>query len=136
MALQAALVFGGTTYDLRCETVEHTFTRLTTQAGLPSTEGTEGPVLTIDLGVVVQQIVLTGIVNVTSDGGNDPTKANLENVCKTWWAYGDDANDLATIAIPGGTYHVHLKLATFRVEGGTENRWVFSITLLVRDKAA
>lgn len=132
---EAVLSFNGTSYYLRCEVIEHGFSRLATQAGLPATEGTEGPVITIDLGVVIQQIVLTGLVNSTSENATDPSKANLEEAFKTWWAYGDEATDLPTCQIPGGTYHVNLKLATFRMEGGTEQYWTFSITLLVRDKS-
>ena len=134
MSLYCQISKGGVTYELRCESVDHTFTRLPTQAGLPSLEGSQGDVITIDLGIAVEQIILTGIVNSTSAGGNDPSKVDLETVAGTWWAYGDTVASLPTLQIPSGSYKVHLKVATFKIEGAIEDRWIFSFTWLVREK--
>ena len=81
MAIATTLVYSGTTYTLQCESIEHVFIRMPTQAGMPGEESTEPIVITVDLGVVTQQISLNGVVNVTSTGGNDPSKAELEAVC-------------------------------------------------------
>jgi len=134
MSISTTITFSGTTYELQCETIDHAFIRAPTQAGFPSAEGGTPEVLTIDLGVVIQQISLNGVVNVTSAGGNDPTKAQLETVCINWWKYGDVAATMILLAIPGSSYYVTLKTASFRMEGGLEDRWNFSIALLVREE--
>ena len=134
MSLYCQISKAGITYELRCDGIEHTFTRLPTQAGLPSLEGSQEDVITIDLGICIEQIILTGVVNTTSAGGNDPSKVDLETVIGTWWAYGDTVTSLPTLQIPSGSYKVHLKVATFRMEGAIEDRWIFSLTWLVREK--
>jgi hypothetical protein len=137
MTLSAKLSLNSTEYSLLCERIEHTFTRMVAQVGLPTTEGTEGPVITLDLGSVLQQIALTGTVNTVSSGSGDPTKADLDLVCTTWWAYGDSATVLPVLDVPGGAYYVNLKNASFSIMGEWgEKYWTFSITFLVREKSS
>ena len=127
MALSVTLALGSSSYSLLVEELKHSFTRLATQVGLPTTEGAIGPNLTLDLGMQLQQITLTGIIDVNTS----PTKNDLETAMKTWWKYGDSPTSLPTLAIPGGTYYVNLKLAEFTMLGAQEAFWHFSITLLV-----
>lgn len=132
MAIATEVIFSGTTYKLMCETVEHSFVRLPTQSGMPAVEGSEPEVLIVDLGVVTQQVTLNGTVNVTSSGSDDPTKQQLETMCLTWWKYGDTPSTMVRLNIPGSSYYVALKTASFRMEGGLENRWAYSLAWLVR----
>jgi len=134
MAIATTITYSGTTYELQCDTVEHVFVRAPTQAGMPGEESAEPIVITVDLGVVTQQISLNGIVNTISVGGDDPAKADLETVCLEWWKYGDDPTTMPVLAIPGGSYYVTLKTASFRMEGALEDRWAFSLAWLVRQE--
>jgi len=134
MSLSATIAYGGTTYELKCEVIEHSILRMPVQAGLPTTQGTEGSVLTVDLGVAVQQISLNGLIDVTSPGGNIPSRNQLVVACLTWWQYGATASVLPVLAIPGTSYYVALKNASFRMEGALEDRWYFSLTYLVREE--
>ena len=134
MAISTTIVFSGTTYELQCESIDHMFVRMPTQAGMPGEEATEPIVITVDLGVVTQQITMNGLVNTTSAGGNDPSKADLEIVCLKWWKYGDVPANLVRVNIPGGSYYAVLKTASFKMEGALEDRWNFSIAWLVREE--
>lgn len=125
-------ISGQKSYNFKAESIDHQFTRLPAQAGLPGVESQEAPVLTIDLGVCVQQITVQGTLDSTSTDEEIPTKADLEYVVLNWWKYGDNPANLIQLTLPGGTtYSVSVKIASFHIEGGIEDRWNFSITFLV-----
>ena len=126
------MTFNGATYYFLAEAIDHTFTRLPAQAGMPGVESTQAGVITLDLGVCTQQITINGYVNTESMGANDPTKANLVSAVLTWWKYGATPGDLPQLTLPGGdTYPVSIKMASFHIEGGLMDRWIFSIIFLV-----
>jgi hypothetical protein len=125
-------ILGEKTYYLRVDSIDHNFTSLPAQSGLPGVETEQAPVITIDLGVCVPQITVSGIVNSVSTGINDPSKSDLEHVVLEWWRYGDDTTTLPQLTLPGGAiYPVSTKIASFHIDGALEDRWQFSITWLV-----
>jgi hypothetical protein len=135
MSLSVSISKGGTTYNLRVDTLTHSFTRFPTQSPLPADENGNPQVFSLDLGMSLEQILLTGIVNTTSSGSGDPSKVDLETVCRNWWAYGDNVTDLPTLTISSGqSYRVHLKNAEFRQMSAMEDRWEMSLIFLIREK--
>ncbi len=124
---------GGATYNLLAENVSHQFTRMPSQAGLPSeSDGTDPNVLLLDLGICIQQISVSGIVN--SEGTTSPstpTKTEFETIVKTWFKTTANKGDLMTITISGSTYSGAIRTANFRQTAGQEDRWDFEITFLV-----
>jgi hypothetical protein len=125
-------IYGEKTYTLKAEAIDHVFTRIPAQAGLPGVETQQAPVIIIDLGVCVQQITVNGYVDSDSTDSSNPTKDNLEYATLKWWKYGDDTTTLMQITLPGGTtYPCSVKMASFHMDGAQEDRWSFSLTFLV-----
>ena len=133
MPLDIVIAFSGTVYNMKCDTVEHTYNRLPTQAPMPGIEGSQTLVLTLDLGMCIEQVSLTGLVNTASEGSGDPSKVDLENVAATWWVYGDSTSEMPVLQVSSSPFHVVLKSAVFRKEAGMEDRWNYNIIWLVRD---
>jgi hypothetical protein len=133
MSLTTTIAKDGYTFTIKSEFVELVYTRMPTQAGLPGVEGTAGDVITIDLGVSVKQISMSGFVDVTPSDGTI-SMLQLEGICDTWWAYGDDETHLPVLTLPNGSYYVALKIASFRMEAAKEAFWTFSLTWVVRSK--
>jgi len=137
MSLSATISFGGTTYSLRVDTAVHSFTRFPTQAPLPADESGNPQVFSLDLGMSLEQWSLQGTVNTVSSGAGDPSKTNLATACRTWWAYGDTVSALPILTIDATastseSYYVHLKNFEARRIAALEDRWEFSMILLVR----
>ena len=135
MSLNVSIQKDGTVYQLQVDTLEHMFTRMPTQAGMPA-ENTEDPtVILLDFGIVVEQISLRGIVNTTSTGGNDPSKAHLEAVTRTWFESTTEYSEMAKLTISSGqSYYGAIRSATFRQMGALEDRWEYEILFLVAQK--
>ena len=129
----------GATYILKAERVTHSFDRSVSPNALPSgTEGAAGQVFVLDLGMMVQQIIIEGLVDNVSMGTNQPTKLQLEDVMKTWYVQYSigGSNNPAQITIPTGlttskSYSGFFKNASFTLTGGLEDRWVYSILFYV-----
>lgn len=135
MALNVIVTYSNTAYGLRTDNITHSFVRFPTHAPLPANESGNPQVFSLDLGMGLESISLQGIVNTVSQNSGDPSKVQLEEVCRSWWAYGDDASILPTITLSAGqVYRVHLKNADFRQIAALEDRWESSIVLLVREK--
>jgi hypothetical protein len=106
-----------------------------TQAPLPGNTDYSTNVYTIDIGQSLEQISIRGVVNTTSTGAGDPSKANLETVARTWWEYGDTPANLAVLQIvTGQSYRGHIKQLSFVQEGAKEDRWEFTLDFIVREK--
>jgi hypothetical protein len=133
MALQVAFAKSGGTpsYSLKAERVEHSGQRLPTQSALPGKE-----VLVLDLGMVAEQITITGVVEVT---GSTPTKANLRTACRDWYSDispGPPPSGFATLTVDAGeAYYVVVKNYNFIMEEAKEDRWTFSIVFLISSDA-
>ena len=136
MALNVSIQKSGVIYQLQVDTLEHIFTRMPSQAGLPA-ENTEDPtVILLDLGICVEQISLRGIVNTTSKGGNDPSKVNLEIVARTWFESTTEYSQMVKLTISSGqSYYGAIRSATFRQMGALEDRWEYEILFLCAQKA-
>jgi len=136
MSLIVTLTYGSTTYNIRAENLSHTFTRLPTQAPLPADNSGNPHVFIIDLGMSMESITFQATINTTSSGAGDPGKVDLENACRTWWAYGaSDPSQLPTLTISSGqSYQVAIKNAEFIFEGGIEDRWRLTMISLVANK--
>jgi hypothetical protein len=124
-------------------TAQHEMTRSPFQMGLPSTAaGAQNQVFTLDLGQSTEQFSCSGLCNSvgayggateTTDADGAVTKYGLEVAAKTWWAYGDESDDLPRMTIDGGTPYVgHIKSITFRQEGAMEDRWNFDLIFIIR----
>jgi len=135
MSLSVLISISGTTFTLRTDNVVHSFTRFPVQAPLPADQSGNPQVFSLDLGMSLETWTLQGIVNTISAVSGDPSKFQLETVCRNWWAYGDTVASLPSITISSGqVYRVHLKNAEFRQIAAQEDRWEFSAILLVREK--
>lgn len=136
MTLQVKLTYatGSPVYELKADKVVHSFVRFPTQSPLPGVIGTATPaVFSLDFGMLLEQVSVTGTVDTTSPGGNIPSKANLVNACRTWWGNGGIVTDLPYLTIGSSeSYYGHLKNADFTQEGALEDRWMFSLIFLIR----
>ncbi len=123
---------GETTYTLNVDVIEHSFVRLPTQTGLPGDDTSKEPnVWILDLGICVEQINLSGIIE---DSGT-PSKYDMETVVRQWWEFGDDPTVLMNLTLKSGqSYYGTIKSATFRQLGAMEDRWDFTIIFLVYQK--
>ena len=134
------------TWLLKCDSVEHTFTRFVTQAPLPAySQGTAGGNFWLDLGMQLEQITITGLVDVVESlapgGGTFPSIDDLEGVCRTWWAYIQTATiDPATLpqlTVAGNqVYTVSIKNADFKLVAAEESRWQYNIIFYVGSKVS
>ena len=131
---------GGATNYLKCDVVDHSFTRLVTQSGLPSEAEGSAPsadgVFLLDLGICIEQITLTGIVDDSPDDGSISRDA-LEVAVRSWWAYGDTDASLCKITystVAEVSYYGGIRTSTFRKTAGNPARWEYSITFLVKSK--
>ena len=137
MALLITMSKGGTTYDLQAEHISHSFARYPAITPLPAAEGTKSELFSIDLGMLLEIVNISGTVNSTSTGITDPTKDILAGVCRTWWAFGDTVSSLINLTIDTAeSYYVNIKTAEFTREGGIENRWRFSISFAIRSEVS
>ena len=140
--LSYALVSGTpVTYTLKAEATGHLFNRLATQAPLPSVSGnTPGDIFVLDLGMLIEQISLVGLVDtiVTSGVPLFPSKNDLEDICRNWWVYtnvGAETSTLPQLTIDSGqTYAVTIKQADFKREAALEDRWSYAIIFLIQQK--
>jgi hypothetical protein len=124
---------GSTIFSLKSDECLHSFSRFGTQVPLPTSEGSSSLTFLLDLGMVVEQISVKGIV----DTEGDPSKADIENVCRTWWGYTNfiGTSNLILLTIDSGQgYYVALKNAEFKREAAKEDRWGMSATFLVAQK--
>ena len=139
MSLLITLAKGVVSYSLRVDSISHTFTRFPAVTALPYFVNDRPQVFSLDLGQSIERFTLQGIGNAVGDpSANDPSKTNLESVCRSWSGKGTNPTvDLPrlTIGIGAGvlaSYFVHIQQAEFRQEGAQEDRWNFSIILIVR----
>ena len=141
LSVQLSNTIGGvtSTYYIKADGVDHSFTRFTTQAPLPAgTANTVGTNFWLDLGMELEQITISGTVDTISVGSNNPAKSDLENVCRTWWNYTNAT--VVVSALPkltlssGQAFAVAIKQADFKLQAGEEDRWTFSIVFLVGSK--
>lgn len=136
ITLTEPTTLGGTdAYSLRAETINHSLTRYVMQTPFPATAvNTQGTVFILDLGSTTQVISVQGLVNVTSTGSGDPSKANLIAAIAAWWGYSNfsDATSLPTLSLGDSeSYSVAIKQASFTKDGGLEDRWRFTLEFLV-----
>jgi len=139
MALEVSIT-KGTTYTLKCDVIDHSFTRMVTQSGLPAeAEGTapsdEG-IFLLDLGICIEQVTLTGVVD---DVPNDSSvsRDSMETVVRSWWAFGDTEASLLKISYPTASsqsYYGAIRTSTFRKTAGVPGRWEYSIAFLIKSK--
>ncbi len=139
MALEVSIT-KGTTYTLKCDVIDHSFTRMVTQSGLPAeAEGTapsdEG-IFLLDLGICIEQVTLTGVVD---DVPNDSSvsRDSMETVVRSWWAFGDTDASLLKISYPTASsqsYYGAIRTSTFRKTAGVPGRWEYSIAFLIKSK--
>lgn len=130
-----------TYYSLRAEKVTHSLSRNPSQIGIPSELISTAPsVITLDLGVCVENITVSGLVNSVSTGTGDPSKTDLETAGRTWWVTGADnpsllpAITIATIGSVAQQYRVHIKTLRFTQEAAMEDRWSFDFEFIVNSK--
>lgn len=127
----------GSPYTLKVEEITHAMVRMPTQSGLPGdTDNNQVNVFGIDLGMCVEQISLTGLIEETDAEAGEPTKKNLETAVRNWWS--EECNDIDTCTNGVGltidsteTYWGAFKGCTFRKMGGIEDRWNFSLEFIV-----
>lgn len=139
MSLEVSITKGDT-YTLKCDVIDHSFTRLVTQTGLPSgSEGSapsENEIFLLDLGQCTETINLTGVVDDSPTDGS-ATRDSMENVVRSWWAYGDTVGNLLRISYPTATsqsYYGAIKNVSFRKTAGIPGRWEYSISFLIKSK--
>jgi len=118
----------GTSYSLKVDRIEHTVSRLAAQSGLPADPDSKAPKdMILDLGICLQQIVITGTVDVTGT----PSKSNLETASTTWWVTTTTKTDMSRLVISGTTYYGVIRNASFAYVAGVPEKWDFSITFMV-----
>ena len=128
-------------YSIKVDSLDHMFNRFVTQSPLPATSSyTGGTNFWLDMGMQLEQITITGVADTVVVSGIPllPSKSDLENVCRTWWAYtntgvANAALSQLTIA-SGQVYTVAIKNADFKTEAAKEDRWDFSIIFVVASK--
>ena len=121
------------TYYLLADSVDHMFTRMPIQAPYPSSDKNPS-IFGLDLGLCVEQISMHGIVNTDANVGNadDPSKAELCALVRTWWDYGDTPTSLAKLTINSTeVFYGFIKQASFKQAGGVEQRWDFDLIFLI-----
>ena len=140
MALEVTISKGATSYFLKCDVVDHSFTRMVTQSGLPSEAEGSAPssdgVFLLDLGICIEQITLTGVVDDTVTDGSVSRDA-MENVVRSWWAYGDTDASLLKISYPTSaiqSYYGAVRNSTFRKSAGASGKWEYSLSFLIKSK--
>jgi len=140
---------------LKVDTIDHMFTKFASQNPLPSTApNTPGPNFWLDLGMIIEKITITGLVdtNETLLGVPYtiytviPSKIDLENVTRNWWVYTNatgnniDWSLFPQLTIAGeGTYGsqvyaVEISMADFKKIAAEEDRWTYNIVFLVGSK--
>jgi len=148
MALTIALTpVGGSVltpqWYIKCETVNHTFSRFPTVSPLPAqSASTPGTVFLLDLGMCVEQIAITGVIDSTSPGTGIPGKAEIEEICRNWWVYNNTPGSITPSLYPivsiendtTGNYIFTIKSADFRRVAAQTDRWDMSLMLLVVGK--
>jgi hypothetical protein len=135
-----------TTWPLKCDTVDHQITRFVTQSPLPASgSGTAGSNFWLDLGMQLEQITITGLVDIAESpapgGGNFPSMDDLETACQTWWAYissgSVDPSTLPQLTVAGNqVYTVAIKQADFKLLAAEETRWQYTIVFVVGIKVS
>ena len=128
-------------YFLKVDSLEHSIIRMPTQAPIPANEGAAtSNIFGLDLAMAIPQITITGIVDeVVTDYSttHNPTKQNLEDVAYKWFVH-DLTNNYQSalrLAIGSKSYYCAIKSLTFRMEGGLEDRWTYSLILLAYNGA-
>ena len=135
MSLNVVISQSSTAFGLRVDSIAHSFARFPTQSPLPADSSGNPVIFSLDLGMSIESWTLQGLVNTVSQNSGDPSKFDLETVCRNWWAYGDDTSLLPTITVSSGqAYYGHLKNFEARQVAGQEDRWEFSMIILVREK--
>ena len=139
MSLEVTITKGAA-YFLKCDVIDHSFTRMVTQTGLPAAGEGEAPpadgVFILDLGVCIEQITITGVVDDVPNDGS-VSRDSMETVVRSWWAFGDTDASLLTIAFPTSSsqsYYGAIRTATFRKSAGVIGRWEYSIAFLIKSK--
>lgn len=118
----------GTSYSLKVDRVEHSVIRMAVQSELPGDPDSKTPKdMILDLGMCLQQIVITGTVDVTGT----PSKSNLETASTTWWITTSTKSEMSRLVISGVTYYGAIKNASFVYVAGVPEKWDFSITFMV-----
>ena len=141
MSLEVKVTKGAISY-LKCDVIDHSFTRMVTQTGLPAAgEGTAPPsdgVFLLDLGITIEAITLTGVVDDVPDDSS-VSKGNMETVVRSWWAFGDTDSNLLKVSLPSVAtvaqeYYGAIRTATFRKSAGILGRWEYSLSFLIKSK--
>ena len=118
--------------SIQVDSIDHSFTRMPTQAGLAGQEDSDKvDVFSLDLGQCIESITVSGIVeeNAAFD------KYDFEDIIRNWWAYGDTASDMLKLTLSSGqAYYGAIKHCSFRQLGGVEDRWTFSLLFVVKEK--
>ncbi len=139
MALSVTIT-KGETYTIMCDVIDHSFTRLATQTGLPAEEEGNAPsedgIFILDLGICTEVITLTGVVaDVPTD--ESITRDQLEAGIRSWWAYGETSSELPKISYnTNGTQNFYgtIRNASLRRSASMPSIWEFSISFLVKSK--
>ena len=123
-------IAGQSTIALKAERIEHMFIRSPIQIGLPTTAGGDPTTFSLDMGINIQHITISGLVDAAD-------KAALEVAVKNWWDYGADSVSLPFMTIPsetgGDVYYGHIKQMSFSMTGGIEKFWTLDMIFVVRE---
>ena len=128
------------TYSLQTDSIAHSFTRFAGQSPLPAESSySAGRNFWLDLGLILEQISLTGVAPLAQTTSGIATKSNLEDVARTWWVYTNAtiaASSLPQVTIASGqVYTFAVKQADFKTEAGREPEWYdFSMILFIGSK--
>jgi hypothetical protein len=133
------------TWMLKCDTVDHSITRFVTQSPLAATgAGTPGSNFWLDLGMQLEQITITGLVDIVESpapGGTFLSMNDMEAVCQNWWTYMSSGSvDPATMPqltiASNQVYTVAIKQADFKLLAAEETRWQYTIVFVVGVKVS
>lgn len=123
-------------YYLKIESIEHAFTRMPTQTGLPASgESFDAKIFLLDIGVKIEQLSLSGVVDDVAPDSTIPSKSEMETVVREWWGFGDNASNLLKIGLPNSQYYYGaIRNISFRKVAGIPDKWEFNITFLIESK--
>ena len=125
----------GSPLSLKADHVEHQIARYPAQVGLPSEPNKDSNIFMLDLGMKVEQISCSGLVDVAPNDGTS-SKSQLETAARQWWAYGDAGTDFAKMSIDSSnSYYGAIKQVNFQQDGALEDRWKFDLIFLVFKQA-
>ena len=127
----------GTEYSLQCEVVEHTVNRSPSAAPLPgdpSEEAGDPEVFYLDLGMQLEQVTLSGVL----DDTDSPTKANLRTAATTLWKENVSGTPAyVKLTEPDGeVFYGGFKQVSVRKDSTESEYWRFTIVFIVKYKGS